>query len=199
MTATLVKNATVIPATAIYYTNSTTVYATFNLQGRPLGIYDVILTKTDLSTAILTNGFSVVNPNNGGLITGGGVNTGAGNGNQPGCDPGAAAGLNSQLSIELVLPAHAFGGWPFPIQINYHNPTNNDIPAQTRVLYSVENLPIALTQSGLNTAGPSLYLTLSGQEGPPGIIRAGGSGVIVVYSKAPVTYPAHGDANYIIK
>ena len=199
MTATLVKNATVIPATAIYYTNSTTVYATFNLQGRPLGIYDVILTKTDLSTAILTNGFSVVNPNNGGLITGGGVNTGAGNGNQPGCDPGAAAGLNSQLSIELVLPTHAFGGWPFPIQINYHNPTNNDIPAQTRVLYSVEHLPIALTQSGFITAGSSLYLTLSGQEGPPGIIRAGGSGVIVVYSKAPVTYPAHADANYIIK
>lgn len=199
MTGKLVKPGTTITASAVYYVNSTTVFATFNLQGRPLGIYDVRLEKPDLSTALLINGFSVVNPNNGGLLTGGGVNTGPGNGNQPGCDPGAAAGLNSQLSIEIVVPEKVFGGWPFPIQINFSNPTNYDIPAQTRTLYSLDNIPVALTQAGLNGAGASLYLVLTEPNGPPGIIRAGGTGTILVYSQAPVTFPAHRYANFSIR
>ncbi|MBS1759296.1 MAG: hypothetical protein JST23_04150 [Bacteroidetes bacterium] len=199
MTAKLVKTGTTITASAVYFTNSTQVFATFNLQGQPLGVYDVILEKPDLSVTTLSNGFSIVKANNGGLLTGGGVNTGMGNGSQPGCDPGAASGLNAQLSIELVLPESAFGGWPFPIQINYNNPTNYDVPAQTRVLYSMENLPIAFTPQELNTAGTSLYLSLTEPGGPPGIIRAGGSGTITVYSKAPVSYPAHTKANFIIR
>ena len=199
MVAKLEKPGTVITASTVYYTSSTQVFATFNLQGAPLGVYDVKLLKPDSTVALLVNGFSVVPPNNGGLITGGGVNTGAGNGNQPGCDPGAASGLNSQLSIEIVLPDAAFGGWPFPIQINYNNPTNYDIPAQTRVLYSLNNIPVALTPAELDSAGPSLYLVLTEPNGPPGIIRAGGSGTITVYSRAPVTYPAHTLANFTIR
>ena len=105
MMAKLSNGVTTIYASAIYYTNSTQVYATFNLQGKPQGIYNVILTKPDLSEAVLVNGFSIVPANNGGLITGGGPNTGAGNGNEPGCDPGAASGLNSQLVVELVVPS----------------------------------------------------------------------------------------------
>lgn len=199
MTAKLVNGGTTITASTVYFTNSTQVFATFNLQGQPLGVYDVKLEKSDLTVATMANGFSVVKANNGGLLTGGGVNTGMGNGSQPGCDPGAASGLNAQLSIELVLPESAFGGWPFPIQVNYNNPTNYDIPAQTRVLYSLQNLPIAFTPQELNTAGTSLYLSLTEPGGPPGIIRAGGSGTITVYSKAPVTYPAHTKANFIIR
>lgn len=199
MTAKLEKIGTTIVASSVYYSSSTIVFATFNLHGQPLGVYDVKLVKPDLSQAVLASGFSVVSPNNGGILTGGGVNTGAGDGNQPGCDPGAPAGLNSQLSIELVVPDKAFGGWPFVIQVNYINPTNNDIPMQTRVLYSLENLPVSFTQGGLSTAGPSIYLELTEQNGPPGIIRAGGSGSIILYSKAPVTFQAHHIAHYTIR
>ena len=183
MTAVLSKPGTVITASAVYFTNSTTVYATFNLQGKPLGIYDVTLTKPDSTVAALTNGFSVVPPNNGGLITGGGVNTGAGNGNAPGCDPGAASGLNSQLVVEIVAPDRVLIGWPFVIQINYNNPTNVDIPAQARTLFSDHNVLMSLTPSGVANGTTSLYLELTEQNGPPGIIRAGGSGSILVYSK----------------
>lgn len=199
MVARLKKTGTIITATNIYYSNSTTAFVTFNLAAQPLGIYDVELVKPDASTAVLQKGFSVVSSNNGGLITGGGVNTAPGDGTIPGCDPGAAAGLNAQLSVEVVMPASAFGGWPFVIAINYTNPTNNDIPAQTRVLYSKENLPLAFKQEDLATAGSSLYLVLTEKNGPPGIIRAGGSGTILVYCKAPVTFPAHQYANFIIK
>lgn len=199
MTAKLSKPGTTITATSVYYTNSTTVYATFNLQGRPLGIYDVTLAKPDTSMATLANGFSVVNANNGGVNNGGGVNTGAGNGNAPGCNPGAEGGINTQLVTEMVLPDKVFGGWVFVIQINYSNPTNTDAPAQTRILYSLDGLPLALTQAGTATGTNSLYLELTEQDGPPGIIRAGGSGSVTVYSKAPVTFPAHQYANFVLK
>ena len=186
MTALLSKAGTSINASAVYFTNSTTVYATFNLQGKPLGIYHVTLTKPDSATATLLNGFSVVLPNNGGLITGGGVNTGPGNGNLPGCAPGAASGLNSQLISEIVVPEKVLIGWPFVIQINYNNPTNVDIPAQARTLYSDHDVLLSLTPQGVTSGTTSLYLELTEQNGPPGIIRAGGSGSILIYSKMHV-------------
>jgi hypothetical protein len=191
MTAKLSRPGTVINASTVYFSNSTIVYATFNLQGKPLGIYDVTLTKLDSTTAVLTNGFSVVSANNGGLITGGGINTGPGDGNEPGCDPGAASGLNSQLSIEVVAPEKVFAGWPFVIQVNYNNPTNVDIPAQVRILYNDKGVLMSLTPEGVANGTSSLYLELTEQNGPPGIIRAGASGTITVYAKAPLTLPAH--------
>ncbi|MCY7420416.1 MAG: hypothetical protein LH478_01600 [Chitinophagaceae bacterium] len=199
MTATLTKAGTTINASAVYFTNSTLVYATFNLQGQPLGIYNVTLIKPDTTIAVLASAFSIVPANNGGLNNGGGVNTGPGNGNAPGCDPGAAGGINSQLVTEIVVPSKAFGGWPFVIQINYNNPTNSDVPAISRVIYSLEGFPIAYTAAGLSSAGSSLYLELTEQNGPPGIIRAGGSGTVTLYSKAPVTFPGHSYAHFRLR
>ena len=191
MTALLSKPGTNINASAVYFTNTTTVYATFNLQGKPLGVYDVTLTKPDTTIATLTNGFSVVNPNNGGLITGGGINTSPGNGNAPGCAPGAASGLNSQLIAEIVAQDKVLIGWPFVIQINYNNPTNVDIPAQARTLYSDHNVLMSLDPATVTNGTTSLYLELTEQNGPPGIIRAGGSGSILIYSKMSQYYKAH--------
>lgn len=192
MRATLSKPGTTIHSSNIFFVNSTTVFATFPLQGRPLGVYDVSLIKPDSSVAVLAGSFSIVSPNNGGLITGGGVNTGpSGPGTDPGCDPGADAGLNSQLVTELVIPEKVFAGWPFTIQINFSNPTNMDIPVQTRILYNDKGLPMALTQAGVADGSTSLYLQLTEPGGPPGIIRAGGSGSIIIYSKAPLTIPGH--------
>ena len=199
MTAKLSNAGTAVTASSVYFTNSTTVYATFNLQGKPLGLYDVTLTKPDTSFTVLANGFSIVAANNGGLNNGGGTNTGAGDGTMPGCDPGAAGGINSQLVTQLVIPDKVFGGWIFVIQINYNNPTNSDIPAQVRTLYSEDGLPVSLSPAALNTAGTTLYLELTEQNGPPGIIRAGGSGTITVYTRAPVTFPAHHRAHFILQ
>ncbi|MBK9937782.1 MAG: hypothetical protein IPP02_05205 [Chitinophagaceae bacterium] len=185
MIAKLSNGTTTIYASAVYYTNSTQVFATFPLQGRPLGVYDVTLIKPDSSVAVLPNGFSIVPANNGGLITGGGVNTGAGNGNAAGCDPGAASGLNSQLVVELVVPSRVLIKRPVVILINYSNPTNFDIPAQSRILYSEAGIKMAFTRAGIPTGTTSLYLELVEPGGPPGIIRAGGSGTIIVHCNAP--------------
>ena len=199
MTATLSKPGTTITASAVYFTNSTQVFATFNLQGKPLGIYDVTLMKPDSSTAVLPNGFSVVPANNGGLITGGGFNTGPGNGNAPGCDPGAASGLNSQLVVDLVIPSTVLLKRPIVILINYSNPTNFDIPAQSRVLYSEAGLKMAFTKEGVSTGTTSLYLELTEPGGPPGIIRAGASGTIIVHSRAADHVPDPNPVTWKLK
>ena len=191
MIAKLNKSGTEIIASAVYFTNTTLVYATFNLQGKPLGIYDVILSKADTAFAVLANGFSVVPANNGGLITGGGNNTGSGNGNAPGCDPGAASGLNSQLVIELLVPEFVMRAWPFVIQISYNNPTNFDVPAQVRTLFAEDIIKIAFTPEGVNNGAHSLTMELTEAGGPPGIIRAGGSGTIFIYGNSNANVPAH--------
>jgi hypothetical protein len=199
MQATLSRAGTTITAQQVYFINSTTVFATFPLQARPLGVYDISLTKPDASIATLAGAFSVVSPNNGGLLTGG-VNTGpTGPGTDPGCDPGADAGLNSQLVVQMVVPEKVFSGWPFTIQLNFSNPTNMDIPVQTRVLYNDKNVPMSLTQAGLVNGSSSLYLQLTEPGGPPGIIRAGGSGTIIIYSKAPLSTPGHTIVNLNLK
>ncbi|HMT96322.1 MAG TPA: CARDB domain-containing protein [Ferruginibacter sp.] len=192
MVAKLSNSSTTIFASAVYYSNSTQVFATFNLQGKPLGIYNVTLIKPDLSEAVLPNSFSIVAANNGGVISGGGNNTGSGDGNQPGCDPGAASGLNSQLVVDMIVPSSVLLKRPVVIQINYSNPTNFDLPAQTRILYSEFGMKMALTKAGVPTGTTVLYLELTEPGGPPGIIRAGGSGTILVHTVAPNVVPPAG-------
>ena len=199
MIAKLSNGTTTIYSSAVYYTNSTQVFATFPLQGRPLGIYNVTLIKPDMSEAVLYNGFSIVQANNGGLITGGGPNTGASNGNAPGCDPGAASGWNSQLSVEFLVPDRVLLRMPIVMQLNFSNPTNFDVPSQTRILYSEYDIKMALTKAGVPTGTTTLYLELVEPDGPPGIIRAGGSGSILIYSVAPKTQPPSGFVLFKLK
>lgn len=194
MTAVLSNGTTTITASAVYFTNSTQVFATFNLQGKPLGIYDVKLVKPDADEAVLLNGFSIVPADNGGLITGGGVNTGPGNGDEPGCDPGAASGLNSQLLVELIVPGSSLMNRPVTLLIHYSNPTNVDLPGPTRILYNSVGMKMAFTREGIPTGTNSLYIEFTEPGGPPGIIRAGASGTITVYSTSPNFVPAGGYA-----
>ncbi|MBW7838264.1 MAG: hypothetical protein H3C36_01210 [Chitinophagaceae bacterium] len=200
MTARLSNGATTIPASRVYFINSTQVYATFPLTGKPIGVYDVKLIKTDNSEAGLASGFSVVTPDNGGLYSGGGVNTGqTGSGSDPGCDPGMLAGMNSQLSVELVVPDRVFVGLIFPIIINYSNPTNMDIPVQTMVLYNDFGIPMSFTREGIQDGTSSLYIELTGKDGPPGIFRAGSSGSITIYTNTPPNTPPHEFIHFNLK
>lgn len=200
MVARLNNGGTVIYSSIVYFVNSTTVFATFNLLGKPLGLYDVSLIKPDSAVATLPGGFTITTGNNGGILTGGGNNTGqTGSGNQPGCDPGTPGGLNSLLVTEVIVPEKVFVGWPFVIQINYANPANFDVPAQTRTLYNDKEVLMALTQAGLSNGTTSLYLELTEPGGPPGIIRAGATGTITVYGKTPPDMPGHTLINFTVK
>ncbi|GAJ07523.1 unnamed protein product, partial [marine sediment metagenome] len=145
----------------------------------------------DNSVALLASSFTVEKTSSGGLLTGG-TNTGqTGSGNEPGCDPGAAGGLNTQLQTEISIPPKVFNNWPFVITINYTNNSNVDIPAQVRILYSHDGAPLALTEAGLADGKKSLAVEFKDSFGPGNMIRAGSTGSIRVYSKAPLSAGAH--------
>lgn len=199
MIARLSNGSGQIIAQSMYYINSTSVYATFNLKGKALGVYDILLKKPDSAETSLAAAFSVVNADNGGLGNGFVNNGPSGSGNEPGCDPGAEAGLNSLLVTEVIIPKKIFAGWPFAIQINFANPTNMDLPAQVRILYNDLGIPVAFTQADLPTGTASIYLNLTEPGGPPGIIRAGASGSIILYGKAPQNTPGHSFVKFILK
>ena len=154
---------------------------------------------TDSTYATLANGFSIVNANNGGLITGGGVNGIPGNGNEPGCDPNASSGLNAQLVLQVYMPQTFFIPFPFEFKVNFTNPTNVDIPAQTRVVYADQGVLMATTQAGLPNGTSSLHITITEPGGPPGIIRAGASGTLIFHAKAPNSMPGHTFVNITVK
>jgi len=81
--------------------------------------------------------------------------------------------------------------WPFIIQINYNNPTNFDVPAQVRTLFAEDIIKMAFTREGVNNGVHSLTMELTEAGGPPGIIRAGGSGTIFIYGNSNANVPAH--------
>ena len=199
MVAKLSNGTTTIYASAVFYTNSTQVFATFPLRGQPLGVYNVTLIKPDSSEAVLPGSFSIVNANNGGLITGSGPNTGSGDGNEPGCDPGAPSGLNSQLVIDLVVPTRVLTNRPVVIQINYSNPTNFDLPVQSRILFSEEDVKMAFTREGVESGTTALYIEFSEPGGPPGILRPGGGGTITIHCRSPRDVPQDGSVLFKIK
>jgi hypothetical protein len=187
MTARLSRPGTSIEASRIFYKSGGLVFATFPLQGRPMGLYTLNLHKPDGSVAELPNSFSIVAPGTGGLITGGGNNTGPNRpGTEPGCDPGADAGLNGLLVTELIYPAKVFNGQTFSVQVKFTNPTNMDIPAPTRVLYNDLNLKMSSNVQTTNNGSTPMVMQLVEQGGPPGIIRAGGSGTVTIYCRAPL-------------
>ena len=83
--------------------------------------------------------------------------------------------------------------------MNYSNPTNFDVPAQTKILYAEDNLKLSFAKEGVAAGTSTLYLEFTEPGGPPGIIRAGGSGTITIYTMSPRNVPADGSVLFKLK
>jgi Concanavalin A-like lectin/glucanases superfamily/Putative metal-binding motif/CARDB len=188
MKAHLLSNNSAVNITAanIIFVNSTLVWATFNLNQQPLGIYNLQLKTANNSIALLNNGFTIEKSITGTFYTGAG-NTGmTGTPGAPGCDPGAEGGGNQNLLLTINAPASERTGRNIPITILFSNPGNVDIPVPSRLLVS-DVFPIAWTPNFPNYNQKVLYIEFSEPGGPPGILRAGASGGITFYTR--VTLP----------
>ena len=188
MTAHLLSNSSAldIAAANIIYVNSTMIWATFNLNQQPLGIYDLQLKKASNETVILDSCFTVETGKTGVFYTGTGSTGMTGNPGTPGCDPGAEGGMNQNLLLTINAPARERTGRNIPITILFANQGNVDIPMPTRLLVS-EVFPIAWTPNFPDYNQKDLYVEFSEPGGPPGILRAGASGGITFYTR--VTLP----------
>lgn len=166
-------------ASSVYYIDPSKVFATFDLNKAQLGIYDVSLEKPNGASTQKMKGFQV--------ITG-----------TPGGSSGASQlftcriqnmGFDESIKLDVVHPESVRRNQNVKMTIAYINGGNVDIPVQTRVLLSMEGAPINFSPNFTKQL-KELFLEFKEDDGPPGILRAGTSGFINIYtfSSAPMSF-----------
>lgn len=163
-------------ASGIYYINSTKLYATFNLFNANLGVYDVVAQKTDYSTAILPGGFEIL--------------TGS-TGNQGIDTTGFSCYIENIAFVEDINtsvqhPASTRPNRIVAIYIHFENHSNIDIPTPTRLLVSLTGVPLSFDPNDFSANKKELFLEFEEYGGPPGILRPGAQGTLIVYTKATI-------------
>ncbi len=166
-----------VTAINTYFINSTRIFATFDLNGADLGLYDVIVDK-GLEEATLTEGFEVV-------VGSFGTSEDTGNGS-PGffCDISYNEGVSNFLDQDLDYPSAVRRNRTVEINIYFRNDGNIDIPIPARFLLSVSGHPVSADVAGLDDEGQELFLEFTEDGGPPGILRAGASGLVRAYTRS---------------
>ena len=190
-----------IIATNIIFINSTFIWATFNLAQKPLGVYDVLLRKTNNLEALLDDSFTVEKGNNGTLTIGGGMTGVPGT---PGCNPFATGSSDESLLLTAIHPDQERVGRSVPVTILFTNAGNVDIPIPSRLLVS-DAFPVSRENYFPNENEPNenqkeLLLEFRELNGPPGILRAGASGSVTFFTRIILLHRIGAGSNrYVIK
>jgi subtilase family serine protease len=173
MVIRLSKQSNVYTATNVYYIDQSKLYATFNLNNAPIGIYTLSLQKSNISIAQLVDGFEVISGSSGGVD---------GGSNLFSCSI-QNIGFDDNIQLDIVHPESVRRNQLVKITVAYANNGNVDIPVQTRMILSLEKAPINFSPDFTKDLR-ELILEFKESDGPPDILRAGAFGYINIYSKA---------------
>lgn len=171
-------NQSDILAQQVYFLNTTSLFATFDLAGAAEGFYDLIVEKTNAESASLINGFEVV---------AGSVGSDAGGGS-----PGSGGffctieniGTSELLLSNINHPPNTRRNRIVGITIQFGNAGNIDVPTPNRFLISLAGAPLSYDTANLDENLQELYLEFQEQNGPPGLLRPGAIGSLTVYTQA---------------
>jgi parallel beta-helix repeat protein len=152
MKVMLTKGSTSLVAEAIQVVNSTRVYATFNLQGAALGLYNLMAVNEASDTARLENGFEV------------------------------EEGRAPQLLTRVVAPPFASRWHLISVRIEFSNGGNVNIENPVVQVISAGRAPISFTELGLRNRQTELLVPLHEFKGPQGFLRPGASGSLVFFA-----------------
>lgn len=158
----------VITAGNVLIINRIKAYATFDLNGKPLGIYDVVATKSNGEMTVLPDGFEVV------------------------------VGSQVGLATNIVHPANTRPGRVSTLKIEFANNGNVNIPDPIVKLISLDGAPIAFSVLRLDEGNTELLIPLIEDGAPSGLLRPGASGSITIYARADTAMGfilIHSDAN----
>ena len=142
--------ATIRPAT-FTYDSYYKAYATFDLTGQAVGLYDVHVVKSGEDTASLHDGFRIV------------------------------TGTPENLYTNLIFPQSPRPNRVVVAMLEYGNTGNTDIVDPVVTISSIANTPISLTTSGLSDNNTLLNIPLQVSDDMVGVIRPGVSGYVNVY------------------
>jgi hypothetical protein len=149
----LKHGTTVLVANQVQYVDRSLVFATFNLADTQTGMYDVIAKKSTGDSVALISGFQIV------------------------------AGVPSNLSVYVVAPSSVRPNRTTSFTIEYANLGNTDIADPKATVLSQTASPIALSIAQLANLYHQLLVPLLEKNGPPGILRPGGTGSVTIYAK----------------
>jgi hypothetical protein len=163
-----------VVAHTVTFINSTRVFATFNLAGKALGVYDVVAIN-GVQSVVLPDGFTIV-------AGGAGTVSGAGSGAGGFFCNIVNLGTEQHLQKNIAHPASIRINRVAPITIQFGNDGDVDIPCPSRWLISLRGAPVGFTIDELDEGKQELYLTFMEVGGPPGILRPGASSSFTVYA-----------------
>ena len=166
-------------ANTVYFVNPTQVFATFNLAGAALGVYDVLGVNINGDTARLVDGFEVIT---GSVGSGGGFGGGGSSGNNGFTCTIQNIGYSQNISTNINHPQNTRLNRVVPITIYFENTGNIDIPSPTRILISLRGAPLAFDPADLKQNAQQLLIEFEEPNGPPGILRPGARGSVTVFS-----------------
>ncbi len=187
MVARLENGSTIIEASAYFYRDATAVFPTFDLTGQALGLYDVVLEKSNGDIVRLEDGFEIIRPIPGDTTTGGP----GGSSNNPITGPCLIEGLSDLpegLEIEVEFPDAIRTGRSFPIRMYFINRGSSDMVIPKMMFRSLSGAPIGTNadlQELLTNLFTALLMELFEVDGPPNILRPGARGVLTYYSAPP--------------
>lgn len=176
-----------LAAEQVYYEDSTTLYATFDLTTAPLGLYDLVITQVtkDISVTVSSvftttlDGVLLELPHDRLWST---VTYTASE-----VLPAAftvVAPVAPPLEIAYSVPAALRPNQPFIFSIAYYNAGNNDLAAPILLAYGNPTIRLQLPDETEAVYGARRIMGLA-PEGPPAILRPGATGVIQLLAYAP--------------
>lgn len=144
----------IVTAKSISVVNAAKIFAVFDLMGTTSGVYDIVAQNTKGETASLKNGFTI--------------------------EEGGAGSLQTSVSIPpSTRPSNIVS-----IIVNFTNNGNTDILHPKLKLASIAGAPLSFTVADLSKNEHALIFSVQELNGPPGILRPGASGTVIIYTKA---------------
>ena len=153
-------------ANRLFFINSTEVFASFNLAGANIGVYDLVIEKPGGDSIALEDGFTIIE----GPI--GSVDVFGSNENGFTCNI-KNLGTENLLSSNIIAPSAVRVGRVVPITIQFGNNGTMDIPCPQRFIMSVRGAPLGYSPEELTEMKQELLLVFEEPGGPPGILRPG--------------------------
>ena len=162
---------------------------TFDLAGKPLGLYDVMAVRPGLEPAMLEQEFEIVPALTGGIADIQPPDSGGGNGNGPSfqCIIDGLDEFNELLDISYIFPNTIRPGEIFRFVIRYENKGNVDVTIPKATLTSLSGAALGFTLAAVTGLDfqEVVNLFFDEKDGPTRILRPGAKGKEVVYSRAP--------------
>lgn len=152
MTVYLDSQGVMIPAEYLHFVDITKSLVTFNLKDHNIGRYDLVAINSAGDSVRLEKAFDVIQ------------------------------GESSRLGLSILHPANSRPNRISAFSIEFGNIGNVDLVSPVIKLESMGGAPIAFETSGLLDKETELLIPLSLPGEPPGILRPGVSGSIVIYT-----------------